>query len=155
SLVALKARKIDPKAIDGILLTHLHGDHFGGLPFLMLDAQFLSRRERPLSIVGPPGTRERFATALEVFFPRGSQNKWRFPLSVSGITPGVPDEFLGFAVATAEVIHFSGAPSTAVRITGGGKTLAYSGDTEWTDALLKIASGADLFISECYDYDRD
>ena len=29
---------------------------------------------------------------------------------------------------------------------------AYSGDTEWTDALLPIAAGADLFICECYAY---
>ena len=53
------------------------------------------------------------------------------------------------------MIHQSGAPSTAVRLTEGGKTLSYSGDTEWTDALIPIADGADLFIIECYDYDRD
>ena len=40
SLVALKARGIDPTRIDGVILSHLHGDHFGGLPFLLLDAQF-------------------------------------------------------------------------------------------------------------------
>lgn len=155
SLVALKASQIDPATIDGIFLSHLHGDHFGGLPFLLLDFQFLSRRERPLSITGPPGTRERLDAALEVFYPRSSQNRWRFPLSVSEITPNIPDEFLGFAVSTAEVIHFSGAPSTAVRLSAGRKTLAYSGDTQWTDALIKITAGADLFITECYDYERD
>ena len=40
SLVALKARGLDHARIDGIILSHLHGDHFGGLPFLLLDAQF-------------------------------------------------------------------------------------------------------------------
>ncbi len=155
SLVAMKARKIDSATIDGIFLSHLHGDHFGGLPFLLLDFQFLTPRERPLEICGPPGTRERLDAALEVFFPRSSQNKWRFPLTVSEVTPGVPDKFLGFTVSTTEVIHFSGAPSTAVRLSDGRKTLAYSGDTQWTDALLKIAAGADLFICECYDYERD
>ncbi len=34
SLVALKARGLDPDRIDGIVLSHLHGDHFGALPFL-------------------------------------------------------------------------------------------------------------------------
>jgi ribonuclease BN (tRNA processing enzyme) len=155
SLVALKAQRIDPNSVDGVLLTHLHGDHFGGLPFLLLDAQFLSRRERPLAIAGPPGTRERLNATLEVFFPRSSGSKWRFSLEVSEISPGVPDEFLGFAVRTAEVIHQSGAPSTAVRLARHGAVLAYSGDTEWTDALVPIASGADLFIAECYDYERD
>ena len=155
SLVALKARKIDPNAIDGIILSHLHGDHFGGLPFLLLDFQFLTRRERPLAIAGPPGARERLNAALEVFFPNSSKTDWRFPLEVGEITPGVPDKFLGLAVRTTEVVHFSGAPSTAVRISDGRKTLAYSGDTQWTDALIQVAGGADLFITECYDYDRD
>lgn len=72
-MVALKARSIDPNAIDGVVLSHLHGDHFGALPFMLLDAQFLSRRERPLTIAGPPGTRERLNAACEVFFPQSSK----------------------------------------------------------------------------------
>jgi ribonuclease BN (tRNA processing enzyme) len=155
SLVAMKAQNIDHASIDGVLLSHLHGDHFGGLPFMLLDAQFLTRRDKPLAICGPPGTRERLNQACEVFFPRSSQTKWRFPLDVSEITPDVPDQFLGLSIATTEVIHFSGAPSTAVRISDGRKTLTYSGDTQWTDALLKIAKDADLFICECYDHARD
>ena len=152
--VALKLRNVDFNTIDGIVLSHLHGDHFGALPFLLLESQFHLQRTRPLTVVGPPGTRERVTAAMEVFFPGSSKNVWRFPFEVGEIAPGVPDEVLGFAVQTAEVIHQSGAPSTAVRLTEGGKILAYSGDTEWTDALLPIANGADLFIMECYDYAR-
>jgi ribonuclease BN (tRNA processing enzyme) len=153
--VALKARAVDPVTIDGVFLSHLHGDHFGGLPFLLLDFHFLRRRERPFTVAGPPGTRERLDAACEVFFPGSSRNQWRFSLEVSEVAPGIPGEFLGFAVTTAEVIHFSGAPSTAVRLSADGRTLAYSGDTQWTDALIKIADAADLFICECYDYERD
>jgi ribonuclease BN (tRNA processing enzyme) len=155
SLVALKSRKIDLNAIEGVLLTHLHGDHFGALPFLLLEYQFHSRRDRPLIIAGPPGTRERLNAACEVFFPRSSRNAWKFGLEVAEIAPDATDELMGFAVTTAEVLHQSGAPSTAVRLTRGGKVLAYSGDTEWTDALIGIADGADLFVVECYDYLRD
>lgn len=152
TLVALKAQGIDPLRIDGIVLSHLHGDHFGGLPFLLLDAQFLARRERPLTIAGPPGTRSRLDQLLEVFFPKSTGTKWRFPWQVVEIDVGRETSILDHSIVTAEVIHRSGAPSTALRLSDGEKLFAYSGDTEWTDALIGIADGADLFICECYGY---
>lgn len=152
SLVALKACGIDPLLIDGIVISHLHGDHFGALPFLLLDAQFLARRERPLTIAGPPGSRLRIDQLMEVFFPKSTGSKWRFPWHVVEIEVGRETEILGHSVLTAEVIHRSGAPSTAVRVSDGQRLFAYSGDTEWTDALLGVAAGADLFVCECYGY---
>jgi ribonuclease BN (tRNA processing enzyme) len=152
SLVALKAHRRDPNEIDGIVLSHLHGDHFGALPFLLLDAQFLSQRARPLLIAGPPGTRARLDAALEVFFPRSSANKWRFDWKVLEMEVGRPTDVLGHAVTTTEVRHYSGAPSTALRLSDGQALFAYSGDTEWVEALPTIADGADLFIVECYSY---
>jgi ribonuclease BN (tRNA processing enzyme) len=152
SLPALKALKLDPNAIDAIMLSHLHGDHFGGLPLLLLDYQFLARRERPLVIAGPPGTKARLEAAMEIFFPKSTGTKWRFPWRVQEIAVGVESDVLGHSLLTAEVIHQSGAPSTVLRLSDGDKTFAYSGDTEWTDALLPIAAGADLFICECYAY---
>ncbi len=155
SMVALHAAGVDPNGIDGIVLSHLHGDHFGGLPFFLLDGQYASRREKPLAIAGPPGTRERVAALLEVTFPGSTASKWRFPWEVTDIEVGRPTEFLGFTVTSTAVIHFSGAPSTALRVTDGRRLLAYSGDTQWTDALLGVARDADLFIVECYEYERE
>jgi len=153
--VALNAHGVDANTIDAIILSHLHGDHFGGIPFLLLYGQFLSPRERPLLIAGPPGSTERINVLIEACFPRSTRNKWRFPWSVTEIPVGVPTNVLGLNVVSAEVIHFSGAPSTALRISDGAKTVSYSGDTQWTDALVRMAHGADLFIVECYDYDRE
>jgi ribonuclease BN (tRNA processing enzyme) len=152
SLVALKARGLDPDRIDGIVLSHLHGDHFGALPFLLLDAQFLARRERPLLIAGPPGTRARLDELLEVFFPKSTTNKWGFSWNVMEIEVGRPTDMLGHSVTTTEVLHYSGAPSTAVVLSDGQKRFAYSGDTEWVEALVSVADGADLFIIECFAY---
>jgi ribonuclease BN (tRNA processing enzyme) len=150
ALPALKGQGIPLNEIDGVVLSHLHGDHFGGLPFLLLDARFLSKRDKPLLIAGPPGTRERLTAAMEVFFPKSSGSKWNFDWRVEEIAVGVETGVLGHTLVTAEVIHQSGAPSTALRLSDGETTFAYSGDTEWTDALLPIVRGADLFICECY-----
>ena len=152
ALPALKSLKLDHNRLDGVVLSHLHGDHFGGLPFLLLDAQFGARRERPLLIAGPPGTRARLDALMEACFPKSTGSKWRFEWRVEEIAVGVPTEVLGHSLVTAEVIHQSGAPSTALRLSDGDKTFAYSGDTEWTDALLPIAKDADLFVCECYAY---
>jgi len=152
SLVALRSLKLDPNGIEGIVLSHLHGDHFGALPFLLLDAQFLAQREQPLLIAGPPGTAARVEQIMEGFFPRSTKNKWRFPWKVMEIEIGRPSDVLGHSVTTTEVLHYSGAPSTALRVSDGERLFAYSGDTEWVDALISVADGADLFMVECFAY---
>ncbi len=149
SLVALKRLGLDPNGIDAVVLSHLHGDHFGGLPFLLLDLHFNSGRERPLTIIGPPGTRERLRAAQEVFFPGTSSNRLRFPLDIVGLPCGAKHRFADVDLLTREVEHPSGAPSTGVRLGNGRSTLAYSGDTSWTEALFDVARDADLFIVEC------
>ncbi|HUG06755.1 MAG TPA: MBL fold metallo-hydrolase, partial [Candidatus Limnocylindria bacterium] len=80
SLVALKRSGVDPGSIDAVLLTHFHGDHSGGVPYLILDGQF-GKRERPLLIAGPPGVRERMTAVFEAALPTSSRTKQRFGVS--------------------------------------------------------------------------
>jgi ribonuclease BN (tRNA processing enzyme) len=80
SLSALKAAGLDPDEIGTVFVSHLHGDHFGGLPFLILDGQF-SRRTSPLTIAGPPGTADHLRQAMEIAFP-GSSGVRRRPETV-------------------------------------------------------------------------
>ena len=82
SLVALKAQGLDPQAVGAVVVTHLHGDHFGGLPFLILDGQF-TRRTAPLLVAGPPGIRARLTEAMETLFPGSSRAHRRFPVQVT------------------------------------------------------------------------
>ncbi len=154
SMVALKRRGLDPGAIDAVVISHLHGDHFGGLPFLILDGQF-TRREKPLHVTGPPGTSRRLAQAMETLFPGSGQVARRFSVDVSELVPGGSPAGIGAASVRAwQVDHASGAPSLAVRVALGGATFGYSGDTQWTPALAEAARGADLFAVEAYTFDR-
>jgi len=87
-----------------------------------------------------------------VCFPRSTANKWRFSWNVVEIEVGRPSDVLGHSITTTEVLHYSGAPSTAIVLSDGQKRFAYSGDTEWVEALVSVADGADLFVTECYGH---
>jgi ribonuclease BN (tRNA processing enzyme) len=154
SLIAMRQQGVDPNTIRTIFISHLHGDHFGGLPFLILDAQFYSRRTTPLTLVGPAGFNERLTQAMEVFFPGSSTAKRKFAMDLVELAAGKTREVNGVTVSAAEVRHACGAPPLALRLTHDGKTIAYSGDTEWTDALIGIARDADLFLIEALSYDK-
>jgi ribonuclease BN (tRNA processing enzyme) len=156
SMIAMRRFGIDPNAIGTILLSHLHGDHFGGLPFFILDAQFVSRRERPLVIAGPVGLAGRVRDLVEAMFP-GSWDAMRpFPIEFVELPVGErasPDR-TELAVTSFSALHPSGSPSLALRIECDGATVAFTGDSEWTDALVSAGRNADLLISECYCYDK-
>jgi ribonuclease BN (tRNA processing enzyme) len=153
SLSALRSAGLDPGEIAGVFVSHLHGDHFGGLPFLILDGQF-TRRSKPLAVAGPPGTGRRLSDAMECLFPGSSAVSRRFPLDVTELQPGVTSTVAGTQVIGWEVAHPSGAPALALRLEMGGRVIAYSGDTAWTDVLLEVADGADPFIAEAYRMDK-
>jgi ribonuclease BN (tRNA processing enzyme) len=152
SLTALKAAGREPNDIATVVLTHLHGDHFGGLPFLILDGQF-RRRERPLTIAGPPGTRERVEAAMELMFPGSVEGRRRFALSFTELAFDRAVA-VGPATVRAVAVEQPGTPACALRVGYGGRVVAYSGDTAWTDELVELASGADLFVAEAYFFDR-
>lgn len=154
SMIAIRKFGIDPNAIRAVLISHLHGDHFGGLPFFILDAQLVSRRTAPLTIVGPPGLRDRLATTMETFFPGSTKVERRFASEVRELEPHCTHDVEGIAVTPFVVKHPCGAPPFALRLTVDGKTLCYSGDTEWVDGLRQAATGADLFIAETYFFDK-
>ena len=153
SLIALKRAAVDPNDIDTILITHLHGDHFGGIPFLVLDGQF-SHRSRRLRVVGPPGLTDRVTQAMEVFFPGSSRARRKFETEFVELAEGTPSSVGPLRVTPYEVVHACGAPPYALRVELAGRTIVYSGDTEWTERLLPAVAGADLFISEAYFYDK-
>ncbi len=154
SLVAMKAQGLDPGEIDAVVVSHLHGDHFGGLPFLVLDGQF-SGRTASLRVAGPPGTGDRLRQAMEVLFPGSGTARRRFDVLVTELVPDGSPVRIGQATVRAwQVEHACGAPPLAVRVDLGTASFGYSGDTQWTPALAEAARGATMFAVEAYTFER-
>ena len=153
SLTALRQAGLDPGEIGAVFVSHLHGDHFGGLPFLILDGQF-SGRTAPLPIAGPPGTQQRLTEAMECLFPGSSRVRRRFAVEVTELDPPGAATVAGVRAQAFPASHPSGAPALILRLTLGGRIIAYTGDTAWTPAIATAAAGADLLIAEAYYWDK-
>jgi ribonuclease BN (tRNA processing enzyme) len=109
---------------------------------------------RPLVIAGPEGLGARIDALLEASFPGAEQARWRFPLELIELKPEATVAVRSLRVEAHQVVHPSGSPSLGLRIRANGRTVAYSGDSAWTDALLPLARDADLFICECFAFDQ-
>ncbi len=153
SLSALRRSGLDPGEIAAVFVSHLHGDHFGGLPFLILDGQFTGRT-RPLTVVGPPGLARRLREAMECMFPGSWAAARRFAVETAELPPGSGLAVAGAHAAARAADHPSGAPALALRLTIGATVIAYTGDTAWTGALVEVAAQADLLIAEAYYRDK-
>lgn len=153
SLVAMKKLGLDRAAIDTILLTHFHADHFGGIPFFILDQQLNVKRTKPLLLAGPPALPAWYERAMSTAFP--GDRKLPFPLTLKEVDIGAANTFPDMQVTPYHVVHDDRAgPCLAYRIEAEGKVVCYSGDTEWTDTLVAAARGADLFVCECYMFEK-
>ena len=155
SLIGLKAHAIAVNEIQAIFVTHFHADHFGGVPFVILDAQFFARRTQPLAIVGPPGLQIWYARVMETSFPGSSATRTKFALSLVEMQAGETQTVAGVTVQAFQAHHGPpGGPFFSYRLEAEGRTMAYTGDTEWTDALIACAANVDLFIAEAYFFEK-
>jgi ribonuclease BN (tRNA processing enzyme) len=139
---------MDPLDIDAVLISHLHGDHFGGLPLLLLDAT-LRHRARPLMIAGPAATRLRTQQALDVF---GWTSASLELADFIHLVPGMRSFIAGCDVTAFNVKHDPATAPTGLRLITESVTIAYSGDAGWSEALVDIAHGADLFICGVWSF---
>ena len=156
AMISIRRFEVDPNRIGAIVLSHLHADHFGGLPSFILDAQLVSRRTRPLIIAGPKGLDTRLDVLMEAHFPGSSKVERKFPIKLIELSPEIEMKVdpVDLTVTSYPAVHPSGTPSLALRIKCNGKIITYTGDTEWVDGLLAAGRNADLLIAEAYYYER-
>jgi ribonuclease BN (tRNA processing enzyme) len=151
-LQGLKRAGVDPEKVDFVCLSHLHGDHFGGLPFLFMDYMYESRRRRPITIYGPPGTQERVEALFGALYQRQAAEGLPYAVSFAEIGAGTT-VVQGVSIEAFAVPHVAELVCYGFRITVDGRTIVYSGDTGWTDAFIAKTTGADLFICECSTFE--
>jgi ribonuclease BN (tRNA processing enzyme) len=155
SLIGLTRAGLDPGRISAIFITHLHGDHFAGLAWWLIHALHMAKRSAPLTVAGPRGLEQRFLTLAEAVFPGSTATPRSFDLIFIEYSERAPLQAGAVCVTPFEVSHPSGAPPYALRFAIEDRTIAFSGDTEWTESLVPAASGADLFICECSAFEKE
>lgn len=153
ALPALHGQGLTTDDVDTILITHFHGDHYGGLPFVLLDAAVNRKRQRPLTVVTPPGGERRTRDLMAQLYPGMSQALDQLDLRMLSYESGQELDLEPLRLTAFPVIHSEAAQSHGFRISVDGRVIGFSGDTTWTDELRRIADGANLMICECNHFE--
>ena len=154
SLIGLRRFGLNPVEISTVVVSHLHGDHFGGIPYLLLDGKYASKRQQALTLIGPPGLQQRVEVALEVLYPGVLEAGLGFPINYLTLEPQQVICTNSFQIEAWPVKHGQSRDVYGLRIVADEKVISYTGDTEWTENLIPLAQGSDLLLAECFAYDQ-
>ena len=132
-LEAINNLRLSTASLDTVFLSHLHGDHFGGMPFLFLHCLYIEPRANPLRIVGSPGTESRVRSLFELTYTDTAAEGLPFDLSFIDAISGVEIESKDIRITPFPVPHQASPQSLGCEIIVDGQKIVYSGDSGWTD----------------------
>ena len=151
----LKRLGRSPNDLNVVFLSHFHGDHFMGLPFLFLEYLYMTPRQHDLYVAGPPGTEAFIEGFTDRCFPNLSQAETAYRRVYIEADPRGEQAVAGLAFRAVPMKHAQGKLDCfGYKLALGEKTLAYSGDTEYCDAVYQLAEGADVLVLDCTYADR-
>ncbi|HUE38239.1 MAG TPA: MBL fold metallo-hydrolase [Candidatus Binatia bacterium] len=148
-LAALKDAGQPSDAIDFVLLSHLHGDHFAGLPFMIMEYLYERPRGRELLIAGPAGTEQRVMDLYRAMYKEAAARPTTYPIRFETLRADMKVDIGGVTIEPFAVPHQEREPSLGLKVRLDGKTILYSGDSGWTEEFVKRTADVDLFLCEC------
>jgi ribonuclease BN (tRNA processing enzyme) len=145
----LAALGIERAEIDAVLISHFHGDHFGGVPALLLAALYEDVRRKPLVIAGPQGIERRVHQLAAAMGYAIEEREWSFPVEFIELQVDRETEIGPVRVRSFETRHQPHTHPHGMIVRAGSQRIGYSGDTGWFDELPRRVGGVDLFVCEC------
>ena len=153
TLTSFNRHNIPMDPIDGILLSHLHGDHIAGLPFLFLHYVNIEPRTKSLRILGPESLETSIKQLYKIMYPNDASSPLPFELDFTEVQLRRKYSLDILQIEPFRARHQDSPPSYGYTLELDGRRIVYTGDTGWSDELPARAKGADLFICECSFYD--
>ncbi len=148
TLSGLKQLGVDPSEIEAIAISHFHGDHVAGVPFLLIDELYENPRKAPLTVLGPPGIESRVNLLCRAYsYAEGHERPYN--VRFEEFSTGAETELAGLRIRTYPAHHHPETRPHMLAVDLGTRSLFFTGDTGWHDALPGYAGAADLLISEC------
>ncbi|GIW21378.1 MAG: MBL fold metallo-hydrolase [Candidatus Sericytochromatia bacterium] len=154
TLSELRRRNINTDKIDFILNTHMHGDHYGGIPYLLLDLNINYKIESFL-VIGAEGIAERLNILQDLLYPGYGFEKFKFKMIFEELKPYQEINVDDIKIKSYPMLHSAYSYCFGYKIEYKNKSFAYTGDTGWTNEIINLSNNTDLFIIECSYYNKD
>jgi len=154
-LAEMKRHGIEADSLDAIIISHLHGDHFSGLPFIFLEYMWERPRRHPVIIAGPRKLEQRTWILMRAMFSRFNLKKIREKVKWIVLDPGESIKVAGVKLSTIRSPHTKPDISLSLKIEVNGKTFVFSGDSGWNEELIDFSAGANLLLCECTYFESD
>lgn len=154
-LSSLKKNNLTSNDIDVVVLTHFHGDHFAGLPFLLLDAAVIAKRKKKLRIVSPGDGEWKIRHLFNLLYPGSEEAINDLDLEFVYYDKYETVRSEKYSITAFPAMHSEHVFPHSLKICVGDKVVSFSGDTAWTEDLIEVAKNADIFICECNFYSTE